>query len=202
MAFQSAPGSAIAVMSFLLNGEIMQNSVHANIVTGYDLADLQLLADTVDANIAAAWLEDMTVDAAYVSTTVRGLEFENDQEASANAGAGPGLLLTQGLPGNVTLSIKRGSGFTGRSARGRLYWIGLAREQLQDNENFVSQTAADAIVANVQSMRGSIAGTVWTPAILSRFSNGLAREFAEAFEWLTSSVVDIAVDSQRSRLSR
>ncbi len=49
-------------------------------------------------------------------------------------------------------------------------------------------------------MRGSIAGTVWTPAIVSRFENGVKRPFGVTKEWTGESAVDEAVDSMRPRL--
>ena len=164
------------------------------------MTDLQALADVADANVAAAWLQDMSLDYAYVQTKVRGLQFENDQEVFQNAGAGPGTLATQALPGNVSVAIKKTSGLTGRSARGRLFWVGLAREQLDTNENLSTQVAIDAIVANMESMRGSITQLGCIAAIVSRFSNGVARDPAVTFTWTSNVAVDRQVDSLRGRL--
>ncbi len=202
MAFQAVPDGAEIVIQYLVNLQVMKNVLHAFKPGGYNLTDLTTLATIVDANVATAWLPDQTLDAAYINTTVRGLAAENDQEVSVNASAGVGLLATQALPGNVTLAIKKTSGLTGRSARGRVYWIGLAREQLDTNENFTTIAAKDAIVANVNSMRGSISGTVWTAAIVSRFLNGVKRATGVTFEWTGTEAVNTAIDSQRRRLTR
>ncbi|KKK69595.1 hypothetical protein LCGC14_2932440, partial [marine sediment metagenome] len=95
---------------------------------------------------------------------------------------------------------KKTSGQTGRSARGRLYWIGLTTAQLDVNENMIGAVAAAAIVTNIASMRGSIGGSVWTPVIVSRVNAGVKRPEGKTFTWTGESTVDTNVDSQRRRL--
>jgi len=202
MAFQSVPETAEIVITYLHQAEQMVSTMHAQLVGGYSISTLQLLADAVDAAMPTTFLLQQSVEAQYINTTVRGLELENDQEAIANANTGPGLLAGIALPGNVTLSVKKGSGLTGRSARGRLFWIGLNRSQLQTNENFVLTASTLAIVAVVEGMRVAIAATTWTPVIVSRFTGGLKRATGKTFPWTVTSAVNDTVDSQRGRLTR
>lgn len=200
MAFQSVPSTAEIVIEYSQNGKPLINTLYAEKPGGYDLADLTALAFVVDGNVAAAWLPDQTQDTSYVQTTIRGLEFENDQVVSKNPGAGSGGILSDGLPNNVTIAIKKSSGQTGRSARGRMYWIGIPAEKLTSNENFVDTAYVTDIVDNMDSMRGSIDGSVWTPVLVSRFSNGLKRSTGKLFPWISNSAVNEVVDSQRGRL--
>ncbi|KKL06218.1 hypothetical protein LCGC14_2598240 [marine sediment metagenome] len=202
MAFQKVVDAAEIVIEYVGNAQVLKNVIHASKSGGYVLADLTALAVAVDANITAAWLGNQTQDVSYVQTIVRGLALENDLEAIDNTGAAAGGVLSKGLPGNVTLAIKRTSGLTGRSARGRLYWIGIPAAQLSIDENVVDTTAVADIVSNVESMRASINATVWTPAIVSRFTNGVARSEGKLFTWTGSSAVNNNVDSQRRRLTR
>ena len=200
MAFQRVPNTAAIIIEFLGNTVICQNTLYAEKLSGYDIADLQLLAATVDANVGAAWLDEISLDYAYVRTIVRGLDQENDFEVEDNTSAGPGTDVAGSLPGNVTISIKKSSGQTGRSARGRLYWVGTPRSFLAANENQMIPAKVADIVSNVGSMRGSIDGTVWTPVLVSRFTAGAKRAVGETFPWISESAVDDNMDSLRNRL--
>ena len=200
MAFQAVPDVAEIVIEFLGNTVVSKNVLHAEKPGGYTLGDLQVLADIVDGNVGAAWLDEMSIAYAYVQVLVRGLAFENDQEATQNVSAGPGRQISAALPGNVTFAVKKTSGFTGRSARGRLFWIGLAQTHLSTNENILDPGAVIAIVDNLSSMRGSIATTVWTPVIVSRFADLVKRPVGITFPWIGESAVDSSVDSMRPRL--
>lgn len=202
MAFQSVPETAEIVIQYFGNNETFNNVLQARLPGGYVQADLTLLALTVNNAVANDWLPIQTVDAVYIQTLVRGLEFVNDLEAVNGSGTGPGEVLTIGLPGNVTFSVKKGSGLTGRAARGRLYWIGLPAADLQANENLLTIVASDAIEAAVESMRSKITSTVWNAVIVSRFLDGVLRPTGATFNWTTTNAVNINVDSQRRRLQR
>ncbi len=153
MAFQSVPSTAEIVIQYRQNSQDLLNVLYGFKPGGYDLTTLGQLANSIDNAVGASWLPEQTLDTSYISTTVRGLEFENDQEVVDSANAGPGIELSPGLPGNVTLAVKKGSGLTGRSARGRLYWIGMRRDQLSSDENILLAVEATAIVAAVEAMR-------------------------------------------------
>lgn len=201
MAFQAVPDTAEIVIEYVGNGQPMVNTLYAKKTGGYSLADLTALAVVVDANVTSAWLPDQTQDVSYVKTTVRGLAVENDQEAIVTTGAAAGGIATKGLPNNCTLAIKKISGQTGRSARGRCYWIGLPSTDLTTDENVVDTAKVATIVANMNSMRGSIEGSVWTAVLVSRFTGGAKRATGVTFPWLSNVAVDNNVDSQRGRLT-
>lgn len=200
MAFQSVPNTADIVITYVQNGKNIQNVLQAFKAVQYDLSDLQLLADAVDVAVAANWLPIQTSDATYVRTTVRGLEFENDQEATADVSAGAGQTLVSGLPNSVTFAVKKQSGLTGRSARGRVYWMGMPRDVLQANENRLVIADADAIEAAIDAVRAAITATIWQAVIVSRFEDNVQRPFGIVFNWISSEAVDIDVDTQRNRL--
>jgi len=178
----------------------MNNVLQAFKATQYVLADLQALADAVDIAVDASWLPIQTLDTSYIRTTVRGLEFENDEEVTADANAGVGQALATGMPNQVTFAIKKQSGLTGRSARGRVYWIGLTRDMLQVDENKLKIADSDAVEAAVDAMRAAITATVWQAVIVSRFFEGAKRPTGIVKNWISSDAVDIRVDTQRPRL--
>lgn len=200
MAFQAVPDAAEIIIEYLGNSVQQVNTLQASKAGGYNLADLVVLAVAVDAEITASWLPIQTRDVTYISTTVRGLAFANDQVTTVDTGSAQGGVLSDGLPSNATISIKRGSGLTGRSARGRIYWIGIPAVQLQPNENQLNVLDVDAIEAAVDDMRAAITATVWTAAIVSRFFESVERDPGVFFEWIETQAVNINVDSMRSRL--
>lgn len=200
MAFQSVPETAEIIIRYTGYGSNMVNVLAARKTGGYDLADIFGLATAVDALVAADWLEIQTEDVTYEETTVRGLENPNDFEFSIGTSSGTGEIIDLGVSGNVTLSIKKASGLTGRSARGRTYWIGLARGQLSANKNLVDTATVTLIEAAMELMRVGIITQGWTPVIVSRFTGGVERDPATTFPWIGSVAVDNEVDSQRRRL--
>lgn len=201
MAFQSVPLTAEIVISYEGNNVTSNNVLQAKLGGGYDLADLEVLAAAVDAAVVADWLPLQTLDQDYLSTTVRGLEFANDQETVNNDGTGPGGDTNAGLPGSVTIAIKKSSGLTGRSARGRMYWIGMPKSELAANENFVLLSYVVDVEDAVEAMRAAIAATVWDPVIVSRFLDGAPRATGATFSWIATVAVNENVDSQRRRLA-
>lgn len=188
------------MITYTGHGKTFKNVVHGFLSGGYTLADLTALAVAVDAEVTASWLPAQSLDYLYVSTTVRGLAFENDQEVTVTTGTALGALAAAALPDNVTLAIKKASAFTGRTARGRLYWIGTALTQISTNESQYSVVGANTIRDAVDDMRAAITATVWQATIVSRFAAGLKRPFGVTTDWIDSVLVDINVDSQRRRL--
>ena len=202
MAFQAVPDTAEVTVVYTQNGEVITNTFAARLPGGYNLADLNTLATTVDNFMPGGLLPRMTVDSAYVRTEVRGLANENDLATEASANAGPGLDPIEGLPNNCTLSVKKASPFTGRSARGRWYVVGLPQNALAGDENAWSLAVVDDVVAALEALRVLVAATVWIPVIVSRFNAGLPRDFGVTFDWIVTTAVDAFVDSQRGRLTR
>ena len=200
MAFQSVPDCIEAVSLFSCNGQTVQIGFHAQLPGGYGLADVELVADRVDAAVGTHFLPIMSVDVSYVRTEAKGLENINDFQVERSAGAGSGLEGSEALPLNVTFAIKKSSGLTGRSARGRLYWPVVATNQLDSNENFITTAAADGFVAAVQQVRAQLDALPFNAVIVSRYTNGALRATGVPFEWASTSYTDLTVDTQRRRL--
>jgi len=202
MAFQAVPDTAEITFVFVQNLENITNTIHAKKPGGYTQSEISTLADLVDSLVASELLPIITQDCQYLHTEVRGLATENDLFAVDGTNGGFGLVLAEGLPNNATLSIKKVSPFTGRSARGRLYAIGMPQSHLDLNENQWSVTDADNYVIALNDIRVGILTGPWTPVIVSRFSNNVQRPVGITFDWINSVIVDRNVDSQRGRLTR
>lgn len=202
MAFQAVPNTAEINHIFSFQTETVQNVYYANRAGGYVLADLQALADEIDLIFATTFVTEMPPEVSYLRTEVRGLAVPNDLVAIQAAGAGVGTHVGPSLPNQVTFSIKKSSGLTGRAARGRTYWIGIPRDEVQvANENLLEVVYADQILADVDFVRIRIAtvGT-WSPVLVSRWLDNVKRSPAITFPWISSSYVDLRVDTQRGRL--
>ena len=202
MAFQSVANTIEIDVIFTLNGELVQNVFYAELPGDYLVADLQAVADAVDLSIAASWQDQQPAEAVYVRTECRGLEFENDVTAEQNLSNGPGTHAGSSLPNNVTFSIKKTSGLTGRSARGRSYWVGVPSTILQAaNENLVTGAWATNVVAAIGDTRIAINGVgLWQAVLVSRFTAGAARVTGKTFPWTGETSVDQRVDTNRGRL--
>lgn len=202
MGFQAVPNVAEANMIFSLGGVTVQNVHYALALGGYDQASLQVLANTVDNIFDPNFRDNITAEVEYVRTEVRGLGSENDLTAEADAEAGPGIHTGDSLPNNVTFAIKKTSGFTGRSARGRTFWIGVPEVVvLGANDNFVSTAWGAAVVDAIDLIRTAIDATAdWEAVLVSRFTGGVKRDEGETFPWTGTSHVNLRVDTHRSRL--
>lgn len=202
MAFQPVVDTVEIDIIYDMNLEIVQNSFYASIAGGYVQADLDLLSAAIGVTVVANWLPAQNADAIYLRTEVRGLALENDIVSINSVGAGPGLLGGVPLPNNVTLAVKKSSGFTGRSARGRTYWIGMPQNKLEvANENQVIAAYVVDIINAVDAIRLSIiAATSWVPVLVSRFAGGAQRTSGVTFPWIDTTNVNSVVDTLRGRL--
>lgn len=204
MAFQAVPETAEIDHIFTNNGVTVQNTHYAKLPGGYSLANLQELADAIDEVFDDTFKTEMCPEASYIRTDVRGLAVENDLLATQNAGAGVGTHGGASLPNNCTFAIKKLSGKTGRSARGRVFWVSLPETELAaGNENTVVPAFITSMVADINQIRIIIGNTgLWEPVLVSRIQNGAKRETGVTFDWFSTTNTDNIVDTHRGRLPK
>lgn len=202
MAFQSVPDCAQIDVVFTQNGVTLQNSFYAFHPGGYSLSDLEALAADIDAAIPITWLPRMSDACTYLRTDVRGLDTENDLVATDNTSTAAGDDATVPLPNNVSFSMKKVSGLTGRSARGRTYWCSIPRDKVDAvDENRLQTTYITNILSAVDSIRLNIESVgTWEAKLVSRFLNGVKRDEGITFPWIDTVAVNEVVDTQRGRL--
>jgi len=202
MAFQSVPNTAEITILFSQNGEPLANTLHAIKPGGYNQGDITALAILVDVAVGANLLSQMTQDAAYTRTEVRGLNVINDLFSTDNTNTGPGTVVSEGMPNQVTFSIKKNSLQTGRSARGRLYWVGIPKNAFTSDENQLLAAEAQNRVDAIEALRVAIEISVWDAVIVSRVTEGVVRDPGVTFPWVTTTKVNNRVDTQRNRLGK
>lgn len=202
MAFQAVPETAEVDVIYALNGEPAQNVFYARFGGVYALANLQALADAVGAAIQNNWLDLQPIEAVFERVEVRGLALPNDLIATSIVGAGAGTDITESYPNNVTFSVKKVSGFTGRSARGRTYWIGIPADKTSaPDENHLTDAYRDAVVSAVDAVRNKINLEFnWEAVLVSRFLDGVKRAEGVTFTWVGCVAVDKRIDTLRNRL--
>ncbi len=204
MAFQSVPETAAIDVIYTYNGVTCENIFYAKHPGGYTQTDITALAAAVDIAVGENWLDIQPPEAIYQRVEVRGLESENDFQATANTNAGPGEALTAALPNQVTIAIKKESGLTGRSARGRSYWIGIPSGEVEaTDENRLTASFIAEVEIEVGRIRTRINATgSWEAVLVSRITGGVQRAVGVTFDWLGTVCVDNIVDTQRGRLPK
>ncbi len=203
MAFQAVPNTVEINMIFTQNGITAQNVFYAERGGGYILSHLEDLAAAIDAQWQGTWRDQQPDEVTYLRTEVRGLAVENDLIAIDSTSTNNGTHVGDAMPNNVTFAVKKLSGLTGRSARGRTYWIGVPRtELLAADENEVEPAYVAEMITSVDSIRTAIGGvSTWEAVLVSRFSNGAARAEGKTFPWVDTVSVNNRIDTQRGRLS-
>lgn len=206
MAYQRVPETAEIRVIFEMMGAEVSCIFHAQKAGGYSQGDLDTLAGTIDANDGPAFAGIMSLHNSYVRTDVRGLDVENDLTASANAGAVVGSLGASSMPRNIAFCVAQRSGLTGRSARGRVYIPGMDRNQIQTTNNasdYVTAAYAAAAVGVVEGLRADIENIgAWNAVIVSRYHEGVKRDEAVTFQWISSDYTSMKVATRRARLQR
>jgi hypothetical protein len=202
MAFQSVPETAEAVVRWQSNGEVCTMTFFGRYGEPYDQTAIDGLALQMD-----DWATDelkvrLSDQVTYLGVNVKGLEFQEDLEAENVTGAGVGGLEAAPMPNNVVKAIKRYTGRTGRSARGRVYWPLVTSQVDSTDENRASASETAVIVAALNEVRTYMDNAGWNEVVVSRQHNGVVRTEGETYvvqAYLSTSDV---LNTQRRRLPR
>lgn len=201
MAFQSVVRTAEAVVRWTSNSVPCAMTFYGFFLAGnYNQTNLEVLADIMDAWAEAQFKPRLSDESAYDGVNVRGLQNENDFEVFNDTNAGNGDVAFPAMPNSVCLAVKRSSAFTGRSARGRVYFPLHSGMIDAANENLVDVTPVGNIVAALDLVRDAIDVGGWQEVIVSRYANGVKRTSGQDFPVIGYSVTDRRVDTQRRRL--
>jgi len=190
MAFQRVPNTAEISVIYELCGFQLQNTYHAYSVTGYVQADLDFLAAQIDTVPVTGMLADQSDHLDYIRTDVQGLDAENDLKSSNNNHAGPGSVNVWAMPNQVSFCVAKLSGYSGRTARGRVYVIGIPSSYTLHTDgttNLITSAARAAYEGHVDAFRTTIESIgIWDAVIVSRYHNGSKRAEATTIKWTTT----------------
>lgn len=201
MAFVPAPNIVKIAWFYTLNGEPAMNRLHVNLLTAEPTAgDCATLAAA-----AADWWVTTAAPLVSVNMSLRevqavSLAVQNGPQATFSAGLPQvGAVGGDSLPGNVAFCISLRTGLSGRSARGRWFWGGLAEGQV--TANVVNSGVVTSIVSAIDGLINAIEALSAIPTIVSYVSNNAPRVGGPVYFNITDALaVDAIVDSQRGRL--
>lgn len=199
MTYQIVPNCAEVSVIGTLDGQQCVNTYFYEHAAGWGLGELQALASAIDSVVASNQLIICSANYEYLRTEARDLRSPVGFIATEDAGAGVGSKGGAPVPNNVAISVKRSSGLTGRSARGRVYFP-VTTDGNMSAPNVISDVFHDAVLGLLNSF-DTIADSVdWTAVIVSRIGVGTSPVLAVVYtlaEWV---IVNNVVDSMRRRL--
>jgi len=201
MPFVPVPATVKVSWFYTYNGQPCMNRLYVSTpATLPDQATCQVIA-----NAAASWWTgncQALVPATCALRLVEAISVAEQNGPSATFSAGLPASGTNGqpsMPGNVTLAVSLRTGLTGRSARGRWFWVGIGEGQVLDNN--VAAGPAASITAALDSLISTITGLSSFPVVVSFISNGVPRVGGPVKFIINDAIlVDTVVDSQRGRL--
>lgn len=200
MPFQPVGNGAEFVIKGQLLGEEVVTTFPLLGLVGFTQGDLQDYCEAA-ADAWTTYIKPQLIGSyTFYELVGKGLRTQEDVEATVSfSGGDSGALVGSPMPNNVSLSIARKTGLTGRSNRGRIYWPGFNEADVTNNE--ISTARAGAIVDALEDFTTAVnsLGT-FSLAIITRYSNNALRPTAIARPITSWSVVDRVVDSMRRRL--
>lgn len=201
MAFISVPSTAELEITATLFGQNIENTLYVT------KDDAWLAADLTDlANYGLGWwtsniLPSLSVD--YLLRSAIATSLESDVAPSIEVPADPatvGGIGESSLPSNVCITVKFGTAFRGRSARGRNYLSGIPDVDQEGNQ--ISLGFVTPVVEGYSEFPlGAGWGADWHHVVVSRFHDGAPRLTGITNEVITYTYTDNDIDSQRRRLT-
>jgi len=205
MPFIPVADAAKVALKFTAYGQQFINTLWFTKSGGWTAEDLIDLCTAVNSWAIAEYVPLMSNEYSYEGSTAVDMSAEG-QEGVEVPVVPPeeGGNVVAGLPGNVTAAIKFLTGFTGRSNRGRNYFVGLGENQVTGNT--LSDSFTTAIIGAFDALASYLTGLAADHVVASLYSgvdsNGhpIPRS-AGVTKVITQYAMDNLVDSMRKRLT-
>src|SRR6478735_9425723 len=199
MPFIPAADTAKVAITMLQRGQRVVNVFHFTKAGGYTT---ETEVNTLAGNFATAWVANI---APLQASTVTGLNV-TATDVSTSGGAGAEIAIVYGggggsgdLPTNCTVSVKWNTGFSGRSFRGRTYFVGMVVGAVVGDD--ISGAYGTSLTTAFDNLLSDMAGFGDTMVVVSYFHLGVPRTSAVVTPITNSSLADLHIDSQRRRLA-
>jgi len=200
MPFVAAPNIVQVEIRAIKNAAKIENRIFINCLHTPTATDLAAIETIVATEVNGFWPAILPSDVTITELHQKSLQTANDiSKTLAFGGPLVGTVTGEPLPNQCSLAIKLTTGFTGRSARGRLYWLGLSIDQV--TSNIVNSTNTALMLASMNRLRANLlaANYLWT--IVSFRANGVPRPGGPVYFQVTgASLTDSQVDTQRGRV--
>lgn len=199
--FIPAPNTAKLEMIYSEFGQRIENVLHIRKIGGWTSETLLDLANAAQqawtTNLRPAQAGDVTIQ--LIRATDVSVENGPGVEIGDISPNG-GLLQSPGLPTGTTVATKFSTGLTGRSNRGRAFWVGLVEEDVTGNQiSGVVQTRINQAWNNFfTDLVGLVPGA---QHVVVSYCNNKAWRTTAAVNTVLSYSTDLDVDSMRRRLT-
>jgi hypothetical protein len=200
--FIPAPNTASVEMIYNAGGQTVENVFHVRKASAYSLSDLQAVRALVLTWYASPWRNFVSGSVTLVRVRTKALDtaiapMEDYAVTSGGAGLNVGGAAS---PNNVTYCIKLSTGLSGRSARGRWFFIGLNGATVASQVD-VSSGFRDSVVGGLNTLRTNLLAGGHTMCITSYRHDKVWRTTAVNYDIVSALTVDLHIDSQRRRLA-
>lgn len=200
MAFVPAPNILLIEVRATKELQRIENRFHVDCLHPPTLADIIAVNAILATSIATDWVPNLPTDVTINSIFYRSLETENDIQLEVPLTSGNvGTFSGTPAPNQNTICISLRSGSAGRSARGRLYWLGLSEGQY--TTNVIDSGPLADIVTVITDLVAALAAASYPWTIVSYQSGGAPRPGGPVYFFVTNVLtVDAVIDSQRRRM--
>lgn len=201
MAFQPAPGCIEVQIRWTFLSNVLGQSRFIVLSPDYDQTQMDAVTSIVDDWVHEELKPILSAGVTYRETYAKGLEDLIDLQSSDATNTGVGGVSGGINPNNNTVAMALRTGFTGRSARGRLYIPPTPVSQMSVANVLNSATATAWLVA-MGVLDGLLLAQGAFVGVLQRVSEGVPLEFAVLRTVTEYAFTDLFMDSQRRRLPK
>jgi len=200
MAFVAAPNILLVEVRATKELQRIENRFHVNCLHAPTGADISAVNAALVTTIGSLWQPNLPTDVTISSLFYRSLETVDAIQLEVPLVPGiAGTASGEPAVNQNTFCVSLRSAAGGRSARGRLYWLGLSENQY--TVNTMTALAGPAIVGAVEGLRAALAAISRPMTIVSYVSGGVPRPGGPVYYTVTNVLaVDQIVDSQRRRM--
>lgn len=200
MPFVPAPNIVEVQFRYTYAGERCMNRIHVNVGDTPTAANCnELVIECGDwwlANVPPLVASTLALREVYAKSLETAIAPESTRTAGLPAS---GTKVGDPLPNSTSLALSLRSAMSGRSARGRWFWLGFTEDQVDGN--IVTNGAIVSLDAALTNLKSIIDGLSYVWVIVSYITNGAPRVGGPVYiDVATIAVVDSVVDSQRRRL--
>ncbi len=200
MPFVPVPNTVLVEWRCTRNGQQIENTLHVDLLTGptpvltaglaVQMWDWWELVHSVHLDDTVLLREVVVTDLSVQNGT---------QSTYAPDTTTTGARTDAALPNEVAFCVSLRSAFRGRSARGRFYTCSVNQGQMVD-DNFLTSTATNDFVADLNTLIATIVGDSYVPVIVSYRSGGVPRPGGPVLFAIQNAIaVDSGVDSMKRR---
>jgi len=200
MAFIPTLNTVKVCLRYSTNGEVACNIYNVDVGAEPTVAIM-----TTVAQVFKLWFDTHLAPITHSGTSLQAIEVtdissESDDGIIYTTGLpSPGTSSGDPLPNNVTVATKLLSGLTGRSRRGRKFFVGMSDNNITADRQHISGAMQTALQTAFTELLDAITAESWTWVVTSLVSGGVPR-VAGLNTAIIAVATNLVLDSMRRRL--